>query len=280
MRYGGEMLGRPARHSNLPGLPARIVRHREPPLSLPVHQLRRLWTAVRDPPRATVQSRQHDDVGPTSVRSLPGRVRRRGRTAATATRRSPVRIAARRWSRTTRQAGSQATGASALEAATRFLRAGGVLAVKGFGGYSLIASAVDAEAVGRLRRLDERPPSVVFPTLESIEALCDVSAIEKDALTSTAAPIVLLRGATSWTKSCRRRCRTREANLTSASPFRQRLCSACCSRTSTLRWRSPVVRRAARRCGPTTGRPWIDSTGPRGCSSFTISSSRTRCPTR
>lgn len=87
----------------------------------------------------------------------------------------------------------QATGASALEAAVRFLRAGGILAVKGFGGYSLIASAVDAKAVRRLRRLDERPLSVLFPALESIEALCDVSAVEKDALTSTPAPIVLLR---------------------------------------------------------------------------------------
>jgi hydrogenase maturation protein HypF len=86
----------------------------------------------------------------------------------------------------------QATGGQALDAAVRFLRAGGVLAVKGLGGYSLVANASDAEAVRRLRRLDERPLSVLFPTLESIESLCVVSALERDALTSSPSPIVLL----------------------------------------------------------------------------------------
>ena len=86
-----------------------------------------------------------------------------------------------------------AEGASAVEAAVRFLRAGGVLAVKGLGGYSLIANAADDEAIRRMRRLDERPLAVLFPEVEPIEALCELSTLESDALTSTAAPIVLLR---------------------------------------------------------------------------------------
>lgn len=86
----------------------------------------------------------------------------------------------------------QATGASALDAAVQLLSTGGVLAVKGFGGFSLMVNANDAAAVRKLRRVDERPLSVVFPGLESIEALCDLSAIERDALTSAAAPIVML----------------------------------------------------------------------------------------
>jgi hydrogenase maturation protein HypF len=86
-----------------------------------------------------------------------------------------------------------AEGRLALDSAAQFLRAGGVLAVKGFGGYSLICSATDDDAVALLRRLDERPLAVVFPTIESIEALCEVSTLERDALFSAAAPIVLLR---------------------------------------------------------------------------------------
>lgn len=86
-----------------------------------------------------------------------------------------------------------AKGESALDAAVQFLRAGGVLALKGFGGYSLVSNATDDDAVARLRRLDERPLAVVFPAIESIEALCEVSILEHEALTSAAAPTVLLR---------------------------------------------------------------------------------------
>jgi hydrogenase maturation protein HypF len=87
----------------------------------------------------------------------------------------------------------RAKGMGAFDAAVRFLREGGVLALKGFGGYSLIASSTDGRAVKRLRRLDERPLAVVFPTIEPVEALCEVSGLERKALGSTAAPIVLLR---------------------------------------------------------------------------------------
>jgi hydrogenase maturation protein HypF len=86
-----------------------------------------------------------------------------------------------------------AKGGAAIDAAVRFLRGGGVLALKGFGGYSLVASATDARALKRLRRSDERPLAVLFPTIEQIEAFCEVSELERKALGSTAAPIVLLR---------------------------------------------------------------------------------------
>jgi hydrogenase maturation protein HypF len=85
------------------------------------------------------------------------------------------------------------TGLDALDATVRCLREGRVVAVKDLGGYALYAAARDEEVVRRLRRLDERPLAVVFPSIAPIEAMCELSTPEREALTSTAAPIVLLR---------------------------------------------------------------------------------------
>jgi hydrogenase maturation protein HypF len=87
----------------------------------------------------------------------------------------------------------RAHGEQALEAAVAFLAEGGVLAVEGYGGYSLVANANDAAAVKRIRRTDERPLAVLFATVAQIEAICEVSELERQAIESSAAPIVLLR---------------------------------------------------------------------------------------
>lgn len=83
----------------------------------------------------------------------------------------------------------------ALEAAAAALRSGRIVAVKGIGGFHLMTDARDAEAVRRLRerkRREAKPLAVMFPSLESLERECEVSAEERAALRSPEAPIVLL----------------------------------------------------------------------------------------
>ncbi|MDO5601374.1 MAG: carbamoyltransferase HypF [Oscillospiraceae bacterium] len=87
------------------------------------------------------------------------------------------------------------TGADALTAAEKDLQAGGVIAVKGVGGYQLCCSPYNREAVAALRALkhrEEKPLAVLFPNLESIRRLCHVSEKEEALLASPARPIVLL----------------------------------------------------------------------------------------
>lgn len=83
----------------------------------------------------------------------------------------------------------------ALEAAIRQLRNGGVLALKGVGGYQLSCCPASEAAVKRLRMLkhrDKKPFAVMFPSLDSIREYCIPSAEEEKLLCSAARPIVLL----------------------------------------------------------------------------------------
>lgn len=85
---------------------------------------------------------------------------------------------------------------AALEAAVRALSQGAVVAVKGLGGFHLMARADDAEAVERLRRRKRRGPkpfAVMAPDLEAVRRICRVEAVEERALRSPEAPIVLLQ---------------------------------------------------------------------------------------
>lgn len=76
------------------------------------------------------------------------------------------------------------------------LQGGGVLAVKGLGGYFLVCDAQAETAVQRLRRIkrrDDKPFAVMVPSLEAARALCRLSAREERLLASPAAPILLAR---------------------------------------------------------------------------------------
>ncbi|MCE5204008.1 MAG: carbamoyltransferase HypF [Coriobacteriales bacterium] len=82
-----------------------------------------------------------------------------------------------------------------LAAAVEVLASGGILAVKGLGGFQLACDATDEEAVARLRARKHRwgkPLAVMMPSLEMTREYCDVSAAEAALLESPAAPIVLL----------------------------------------------------------------------------------------
>jgi hydrogenase maturation protein HypF len=83
-----------------------------------------------------------------------------------------------------------------LQAASEIVRHGGILAVKGLGGFQLWVNAESSDAVQRLRRRKNRPTkpfAVLFPSLAYLEQHCFVSPEETSLVTSPAAPIVLVR---------------------------------------------------------------------------------------
>jgi hydrogenase maturation protein HypF len=85
--------------------------------------------------------------------------------------------------------------AAAITAAREVLSSGGILAVKGVGGYHLACNAADAAAVERLRRRKQRGPkplAVMVRDLATAERLAVISETARTALTSPAAPIVLV----------------------------------------------------------------------------------------
>jgi hydrogenase maturation protein HypF len=84
----------------------------------------------------------------------------------------------------------------AMTAAVAAVAAGGLIAVKGVGGYQLVCDARDAGAVARVRAAKRRPskPLAVMVTgLDMARALGELSAGEVDLLCGTARPIVLVR---------------------------------------------------------------------------------------
>jgi hydrogenase maturation protein HypF len=96
----------------------------------------------------------------------------------------------------------EATGAAifggdeALRAAAYAIRRGKIVAVKGIGGFHLLTAARNEKAVGLLRERkhrEEKPLALMFPSLESVKAVCEVSPLEERLLVSPEAPIVLLR---------------------------------------------------------------------------------------
>ncbi len=84
----------------------------------------------------------------------------------------------------------------ALREACDIVKHGGILAVKGLGGFQLWVNAQSSEAVQQLRQRKYRPNkpfAVLFPSLEMLTQHCLVGPEEAELLTSPAAPIVLLR---------------------------------------------------------------------------------------
>jgi hydrogenase maturation protein HypF len=81
-------------------------------------------------------------------------------------------------------------------AARALLRDGGILALKGLGGYHLAATAGDESAVAALRsrkHREDKPFAVLVPDLQTARLLGAVDPAEEAVLTSARRPIVLLR---------------------------------------------------------------------------------------
>jgi hydrogenase maturation protein HypF len=89
-----------------------------------------------------------------------------------------------------------AEGEEALRRTCQIIRAGGIVAVKGIGGFHVWVDATSEEAVQRLRarkRRPHKPFAVMFPSPEAIRRQCALSPGEAERLTSPEAPIVVLQ---------------------------------------------------------------------------------------
>ncbi len=88
-----------------------------------------------------------------------------------------------------------ASGEAAVTAAVAALAQGEVIAVKGIGGFHLMADAQNGRAVERLRRLKRReakPLALMYPDLKRLSADAVLTAAERRTLASPEAPIVLV----------------------------------------------------------------------------------------
>lgn len=83
-----------------------------------------------------------------------------------------------------------------VEDAAEALLQGEIVALKGIGGFQLLADARNADAVARLRQRkhrEEKPFALMMPSLEIARSYCEISPAEVQLLESQAAPIVLLQ---------------------------------------------------------------------------------------
>ncbi len=91
-------------------------------------------------------------------------------------------------------AADAAVGPEAITGARHLLRAGGILAVKGIGGFHLAVNAADDWAVARLRRRkgrEAKPLAVMVRDAAAARGLVHLDPEEEKLLTSPARPIVL-----------------------------------------------------------------------------------------
>jgi hydrogenase maturation protein HypF len=88
-----------------------------------------------------------------------------------------------------------ATGEKAWQDTVRAILDGAIIAMKGLGGFQLLADANNPATIKKLRERKQRPDkpfALLYPNLESIRKDCLVSPQEAELLQSAAAPIVLL----------------------------------------------------------------------------------------
>ena len=83
-----------------------------------------------------------------------------------------------------------------IAAAGEVLRGGGILAIKGLGGFHLACSATDADAVATLRSRKHRwgkPLAIMVRDVNTARTYCEVNDLEAELLVGVVRPIVLLR---------------------------------------------------------------------------------------
>ena len=88
------------------------------------------------------------------------------------------------------------TSDAIIERCVELLASGGIVAIKGLGGFHLACNAANEQAVVELRRRKRRsnkPLAVMVRSLADAECLCHVDDVEHDLLAGSIRPIVLLR---------------------------------------------------------------------------------------
>ena len=88
------------------------------------------------------------------------------------------------------------TSDAIIDRCVELLAVGGIVAIKGLGGFHLSCDASNEQAVAELRRRKRRsnkPLAVMVRSLADVERLCHISDVERDLLAGSIRPIVLLR---------------------------------------------------------------------------------------
>lgn len=88
------------------------------------------------------------------------------------------------------------TSDAIIDRCVELLASGGIVAIKGLGGFHLACNAANEQAVVELRRRKRRsnkPLAVMVRSLADTERLCHVDDAERDLLAGSICPIVLLR---------------------------------------------------------------------------------------
>lgn len=83
-----------------------------------------------------------------------------------------------------------------LEPVLTILRSGGIIALRGIGGYQLLVDATDGAAVAHLRDCKgrpEKPLAVMCGSIEMAETIAELSDLERRTLASPGNPIVLVK---------------------------------------------------------------------------------------
>jgi hydrogenase maturation protein HypF len=83
-----------------------------------------------------------------------------------------------------------------LAKATRLIRSGSIIALRGLGGFHLVADATNEEAVERLRlrkHREAKPLAVMVRTAAEAATIADLDAAEQELLSSRERPIVVVR---------------------------------------------------------------------------------------
>lgn len=92
--------------------------------------------------------------------------------------------------------GTREASDAIIERCVELLASGGIVAIKGLGGFHLACDAANEQAVTELRRRKRRsnkPLAVMVRNLADAERLCHIDNVERDLLTGSVRPIVLLR---------------------------------------------------------------------------------------
>ena len=91
--------------------------------------------------------------------------------------------------------GREERGREAITYTRKTIASGGIVAIKGIGGFHLCCNATSEEAVQRLRKLKRRPVkpfAVMAQDLETVKEVCQVSEEQEKILTGHQKPILLL----------------------------------------------------------------------------------------
>lgn len=91
---------------------------------------------------------------------------------------------------------TRAASDAIIERCVELLAGGGIVAIKGLGGFHLACDAANEQAVAELRRRKRRsnkPLAVMVRDLADVERLCHVNDVERGLLAGSIRPIVLLR---------------------------------------------------------------------------------------